>query len=72
MVHAPILLQCFASDRSHMKDSLENWISPPPVYKPIVAEGAFLHLQFFLKLDIFLFVMVFCSYHSLWSDVKSD
>ncbi|ONK63681.1 uncharacterized protein A4U43_C07F17790 [Asparagus officinalis] len=38
VVHAPILFQCFASDRSHMKDSLGNWISPPPVYKPIVAE----------------------------------
>lgn len=39
IVHAPIFLRCFASDRRHMKDSVGNWIAEPPVYEPIVAEG---------------------------------
>ncbi|KAJ6797580.1 protein N-terminal glutamine amidohydrolase [Iris pallida] len=38
VVHAPSFLQWFASDRSHMKDPLGNWVSPPPMYKPVVAE----------------------------------
>ncbi|XP_020085757.1 protein N-terminal glutamine amidohydrolase, partial [Ananas comosus] len=38
VVHAPIFLRSFASDRSHMKDPSGNWISSPPVYDPIVAE----------------------------------
>uniref|UniRef100_A0A1D1ZH05 Protein N-terminal glutamine amidohydrolase n=1 Tax=Anthurium amnicola TaxID=1678845 RepID=A0A1D1ZH05_9ARAE len=40
LVHAPIFLRCFASDRAHMKDPSGSWISPPPTYNPIVAEGA--------------------------------
>ncbi|KAF5474149.1 hypothetical protein F2P56_006075 [Juglans regia] len=39
IVHAPIFLRCFASDRRHMKDSVGNWTVEPPVYEPIVAEG---------------------------------
>ncbi|MQL86158.1 hypothetical protein Taro_018686 [Colocasia esculenta] len=38
VIHAPIFLRCFASDRTHMKDHTGNWISPPPIYSPIVAE----------------------------------
>ncbi|XP_008782034.2 protein N-terminal glutamine amidohydrolase [Phoenix dactylifera] len=38
VVHAPIFLRFFASDRRHMKDSQGNWISLPPKYGPIIAE----------------------------------
>nr|CAB3465381.1 unnamed protein product [Digitaria exilis] len=37
MVHTPLFLQSFASDRSHMKDPAGNWIQLPPKYDPIVA-----------------------------------
>lgn len=39
VVHAPIFLRSFASDRRHMKDSDGNWIEEPPPHEPIVAEG---------------------------------
>ena len=39
VVHAPIFLRCFASDRRHMKDSDGNWMQEPPLHEPIVAEG---------------------------------
>uniref|UniRef100_A0A7C9DGT6 Protein N-terminal glutamine amidohydrolase n=1 Tax=Opuntia streptacantha TaxID=393608 RepID=A0A7C9DGT6_OPUST len=39
IVHAPIFLRRFASDRRHMKDSDGNWTAQPPSYDPIVAEG---------------------------------
>ncbi|KAL6893584.1 hypothetical protein ACP4OV_007682 [Aristida adscensionis] len=38
VIHAPIFLQSFASDRSHMKDDKGNWIQSPPKYEAIVAE----------------------------------
>ncbi|KAL0453108.1 UNVERIFIED_CONTAM: protein N-terminal glutamine amidohydrolase [Sesamum latifolium] len=43
IVHAPIFLRSFASDRRHMKDSAGNWISPPPSYEVIVAEDGTAH-----------------------------
>ncbi|KAG8100941.1 hypothetical protein GUJ93_ZPchr0164g26838 [Zizania palustris] len=39
VIHAPIFLRSFASDRSHMKDHAGNWIELPPKYETIVAEG---------------------------------
>lgn len=39
VVHAPLFFRFFASDRRHMKDSVGNWIAPPPAYEAIVAEG---------------------------------
>ncbi|KAJ8509782.1 hypothetical protein OPV22_000216 [Ensete ventricosum] len=38
VVHAPVFLRCFASDRSHMKDDLGNWLALPPKYEPITSE----------------------------------
>lgn len=38
VVHCPVFLRSFASDRSHMKDPMGNWIELPPKYEPIVAE----------------------------------
>ncbi|KAF2307934.1 hypothetical protein P3X46_004485 [Hevea brasiliensis] len=38
IVHAPLFLRNFASDRRHMKESAGNWIAQPPAYEPIVAE----------------------------------
>ncbi|CAI0438294.1 unnamed protein product [Linum tenue] len=38
VVHAPVFLRGFASDRSHMKDSAGNWNAQPPAYEPVVAE----------------------------------
>ncbi|XP_065857246.1 protein N-terminal glutamine amidohydrolase isoform X1 [Euphorbia lathyris] len=43
IVHAPIFLRYFASDRRHMKDSAGNWIAQPPAYEPIVAEDGIVH-----------------------------
>ncbi|CAK9182406.1 unnamed protein product [Ilex paraguariensis] len=43
IVHAPIFIRSFASDRRHMKDSVGNWISQPPAYEPIVAEDGTVH-----------------------------
>ncbi|KAK4404863.1 protein N-terminal glutamine amidohydrolase [Sesamum angolense] len=43
IIHAPIFLRSFASDRRHMKDSAGNWISPPPSYEVIVAEDGTAH-----------------------------
>ncbi|WCJ33469.1 Protein N-terminal glutamine amidohydrolase [Euphorbia peplus] len=43
IVHAPIFLRFFASDRRHMKDSAGNWIAQPPAYEPIVAEDGVVH-----------------------------
>ncbi|KAG9457400.1 hypothetical protein H6P81_001908 [Aristolochia fimbriata] len=43
VVHAPLFLRCFASDRRHMKDSDGHWMSPPPTYEPIIAEDGTLH-----------------------------
>ncbi|MBA0830120.1 hypothetical protein Goarm_014665, partial [Gossypium armourianum] len=39
VVHAPLFLRHFASDRRHMKDSEGNCTAQPPPYEPIVAEG---------------------------------
>lgn len=39
IVHAPVFLRCFASDRRHMKDPDGEWIAEPPLHEPIVAEG---------------------------------
>lgn len=39
IVHAPIFLRSFASDRRHMKDSEGNWTYEPPPHEPLVAEG---------------------------------
>ncbi|OAY40437.1 protein N-terminal glutamine amidohydrolase isoform X1 [Manihot esculenta] len=43
IVHAPLFLRYFASDRRHMKDSTGNWIAQPPAYEPIVAEDGTVH-----------------------------
>lgn len=43
IVHAPIFLRHFASDRRHMKDSDGNWTAQPPPYDPIVAEDGAVH-----------------------------
>ncbi|XP_051150504.1 protein N-terminal glutamine amidohydrolase [Andrographis paniculata] len=43
IVHAPIFLPAFASDRRHMKDSAGDWVSPPPPYDAIVAQDGTVH-----------------------------
>ncbi|CAA0812755.1 Protein N-terminal glutamine amidohydrolase [Striga hermonthica] len=43
ILHGPIFLKMFASDRRHMKDSAGNWIHPPPSYDVIVAEDGTAH-----------------------------
>ncbi|XP_044505752.1 protein N-terminal glutamine amidohydrolase [Mangifera indica] len=43
IVHAPIFLRYFASDRRHMKDSVGKWVAEPPKYEPIVAEDNTVH-----------------------------
>ncbi|XP_057427375.1 protein N-terminal glutamine amidohydrolase [Lotus japonicus] len=43
IVHAPMFLRCFASDRRHMKVSSGNWIEDPPPHEPIVAEDGTVH-----------------------------
>ncbi|CAO2831715.1 unnamed protein product [Amaranthus hypochondriacus] len=43
IIHAPLFLRYFASDRRHMKDSNGNWNEDPPTYDPIVAEDGTVH-----------------------------
>ncbi|PON38859.1 Protein N-terminal glutamine amidohydrolase, alpha beta roll [Parasponia andersonii] len=43
IVHAPIFLHHFASDRRHMKDSAGNWSAEPPTYDPIIAKDGTVH-----------------------------
>lgn len=43
IVHAPVFLRCFASDRRHMKDPDGKWIAEPPLHEPIVAEDGTVH-----------------------------
>ncbi|PHT54466.1 Protein N-terminal glutamine amidohydrolase [Capsicum baccatum] len=43
VVHAPIFLRHFASDRRHMKDSAGNWIAEPPSHEAIVAKDGAVH-----------------------------
>ncbi|PHT80687.1 Protein N-terminal glutamine amidohydrolase [Capsicum annuum] len=43
VVHAPIFLRHFASDRRHMKDSAGNWIAKPPSHEAIVAKDGAVH-----------------------------
>ncbi|PPD76956.1 hypothetical protein GOBAR_DD26113 [Gossypium barbadense] len=43
VVHAPLFLRHFASDRRHMKDSEGNFTAQPPPYEPIVAEDGSVH-----------------------------
>ncbi|KAH9315433.1 hypothetical protein KI387_024060, partial [Taxus chinensis] len=38
VIHGPIFLRCFASDRRHMRNSEGKWIAPPPPYNCITAE----------------------------------
>ncbi|XP_010938723.2 protein N-terminal glutamine amidohydrolase [Elaeis guineensis] len=52
VVHAPMFLHFFASDRGHMKDSQGNWISLPPNYGPIIAEdGTMNNLNEYLQMN---------------------
>ncbi|KAH7510880.1 hypothetical protein JRO89_XSUnG0244100 [Xanthoceras sorbifolium] len=62
MVHAPIFLRFFASDRRHMKDPAGNWIAEPPSYEPIVAEGKHYDLVEILAVN---FKAVICSNHCI-------
>ncbi|KAL9252041.1 N-terminal glutamine amidohydrolase-like protein, partial [Drosera capensis] len=43
IVHAPLFLRSFASDRRHMRDSSGNWTAEPPQYDPIVAQDGTIH-----------------------------
>jgi len=56
VIHAPVFLRSFASDRSHMKDPEGNWIQLPPKYEPIVAEGSELYVSHHFLFQILFFV----------------
>ncbi|KAL9237964.1 hypothetical protein vseg_012451 [Gypsophila vaccaria] len=43
VIHAPIFLRFFASDRRHMKDPNGRWTAPPPPYDPIVSQDGAVH-----------------------------
>ncbi|KAM7271649.1 hypothetical protein ACFE04_030863 [Oxalis oulophora] len=43
VVHAPLFLRHFASDRRHMKGPDGKWTAQPPTYEPIVAEDGTVH-----------------------------
>ncbi|XP_012086154.1 protein N-terminal glutamine amidohydrolase [Jatropha curcas] len=43
IVHAPLFLHYFASDRRHMKDSAGNWVAQPPAHEPIEAKDGTVH-----------------------------
>ncbi|RVW16549.1 Protein N-terminal glutamine amidohydrolase [Vitis vinifera] len=62
IVHAPLFLHSFASDRRHMKNSDGNWISPPPAQDPIVADEYKAHFSFgYGCASSFFVVSRFCS-----------
>ncbi|XP_043693606.1 protein N-terminal glutamine amidohydrolase isoform X2 [Telopea speciosissima] len=63
VVHAPLFLRFFASDRRHMKDSVGNWISQPPTYENLVAEDGIVH-----NLDEYIRV----SAADMVSDIRDD
>jgi len=53
VVHAPLFLQSFASDRSHMKDPTRNWIQLPPKYAPIMAaDGTTNNLHEYITMSV--------------------
>jgi len=53
VVHAPLFLQSFASDRSHMKDPTGNWIQLPPKYAPIMsADGTTNNLHEYITMSV--------------------
>jgi len=53
VVHAPLFLQSFASDRSHMKDPTGNWIQLPPKYAPIMAaDGTTNNLHEYIMMSV--------------------
>ncbi|KAI4386524.1 hypothetical protein MLD38_004452 [Melastoma candidum] len=43
VIHAPMFIRSFGSDRRHMKDSEGNWQAPPPLHDTIVAEDGTVH-----------------------------
>ncbi|KAI3507551.1 hypothetical protein L1887_22538 [Cichorium endivia] len=43
IVHAPLFLRYFASDRRHMKDSQGSWMANPPEHEVIVAQDGSVH-----------------------------
>ncbi|XP_034692827.1 protein N-terminal glutamine amidohydrolase isoform X1 [Vitis riparia] len=52
IVHAPLFLHSFASDRRHMKNSDGNWIPPPPAQDPIVADdGSLYNLDEYIRMN---------------------
>ncbi|KAJ4779466.1 Protein N-terminal glutamine amidohydrolase [Rhynchospora pubera] len=53
VVHAPVFLRYFASDRSHMKDASGNWMALPPTYDPIITEDGITHnLSEYMKMHL--------------------
>ncbi|CAN6328420.1 unnamed protein product [Urochloa humidicola] len=53
VVHAPLFLQSFASDRSHMKNPAGNWIQLPPKYDPIMAaDGTTNNLNEYIAMSV--------------------
>lgn len=49
LIHAPIFLHYFASDRRHMRNAEGKWIAPPPPHNCIIAEDGTVH-----NLDVFI------------------
>ncbi|XP_020591670.1 protein N-terminal glutamine amidohydrolase isoform X2 [Phalaenopsis equestris] len=47
VIHAPIFLQHFTSNRTHMRNPDGNWIAPPPNYEPIISQVFNLRSIFF-------------------------
>eukprot|EP00922_Rhytidocystis_sp_ex-Travisia-forbesii_P047837 GHVS01071337.1.p1 GENE.GHVS01071337.1~~GHVS01071337.1.p1 ORF type:complete len:260 (+),score=10.94 GHVS01071337.1:434-1213(+) len=39
VMSAECFIQCFSSDRSHMRTSLTEWLAPPPPYPPILSKN---------------------------------
>lgn len=49
LIHAPIFLRYFASDRRHMRNAEGEWIAPPPPHNCIIGEDGTVH-----NLDVFI------------------
>ena len=61
-----MFLPYFGSDRSHMKDSVGNWLSPPPDYDPIIAEGLSMKNLFFSLLKGKIIGSPFPPFHDIF------
>lgn len=71
IVHGPLFIKNFASDRRHMRDSAGNWISEPPSYEAIVTEGIYVYILLFHPSTLISYLLLVCLHFVLLSSFSS-